>query len=160
MSAVFHYAPWGYLPAIVQSGYLKPSNAGAAGEHPMLWFSSHQHWEPTAGKTWRSASGTVGMMSFRQQLARAGCIRFGLPAADPRLLTWKAACLAAGTPRDDRRAMERAGKKRGGDPGQWFAIATPVPLSELRLEVFIDGKWMPANADEMAEAWTEQRGAE
>lgn len=83
-----------------------------------------------------------------------------MPAADPRLLTWKAACLAAGTPRDDRRAMERAGKKRGGDPGQWFAIATPVPLSELRLEVFIDGKWMPANADEMAEAWTEQRGAE
>jgi len=153
MSSVFHYAPWAYLPAMVQAGQLVPSNSGASNEKPMLWFSANQQWEPTAGK----ASGQIAMMTFKQQLAVGGCIRFGLPATDSRLMSWKAACTVAGTGRDERRAMERAGKKRGADPSQWFAIAESVPLDQLLLEVFVDNAWHPADPGEMAQIWTERR---
>jgi hypothetical protein len=157
MTRVFHYAPWAYLPQIVTSGALLPNNAGAEVEVPLLWFSANQQWEPTAGKTWKAEG--ILMMTFRQQLQRAGCIRFGLPAADMRLLCWKDACAVAGIPREARRNLERSGKKRGAEPSHWFAIAQPMPLTELDLEVFGEEAWQPADPSEMAEVWTKCRSS-
>ena len=97
MKAVYHYAPWAYLPSMVEAGCLRPSNAGAEGEAALLWFSAHQHWEPTATKLLMRRDGASRLMTFAEQLASFGCIRFRLAADDPRLMTWKAACAVAGT---------------------------------------------------------------
>lgn len=155
---VFHYAPWAILPAIVASGSLRPSNAGALAEQPLLWFSANQVWEPTATKMIRAKDGTVSQLSFDEQLARLGCIRFGLGASDARLLNWKSACTAAGTPRDQRRALERSGRKRGADHAHWFAVAGPVVLGDLAFHVFAEKAWHAADPGEMAEVWTRVRG--
>ena len=147
---VFHYAPWAYLPKMVASGCLRASNAGAPRELPLIWFSLNQQWEPTATKT----SGGFRRLTFQEQLVTVGCIRFGLAYDDPRLMPWKRACATAGTRREDRRSLEKVGKRVGGDPEHWFAIAGDVPLSDLDLEIFGDGSWRHANPIEMADVWT------
>lgn len=144
------------MPAIVQAGHLRPGSSGVSIERPMLWFSANQVWEPTAGKAWRGKDGRLSKaMTFREQQSTVGCVRFGLASRDLRLIEWRDACAVAGIPRDDRRRMERNGQKAGGDPSQWMAVAGAVELSDLSFEVFGDGAWHYANADEMAHVWDE-----
>lgn len=154
---VWHYAPWGRLPAIVESRALRCSNAGAPNEQPMLWFSAHQEWEPTATKMVKTATG-FRPLSFLQQVERFGCIRFGLVASDFRLNNWEEACALAGTPRAAVRALERAGKARGASPAQWFGSAVPIALDDLRFQVWV-GQWLDAAPMEMANAWTKMHSA-
>ena len=154
---VWHYAPWAYLPSMVESGALRGSNAGAAGENPMLWFSANQQWEPTAAKAVRNNAGLITQMTFQQQVTRVGCIRFGLPAADVRLLNWKQACAAANTPKESRRAMEKVGKKQGSNPDHWFATVSGVSLSELHFQVWLNG-WKDATSpQDMAAVWVKHQ---
>ena len=159
MNMVWHYAPWAYLNAMVESGALRGSNAGAPGEVEMLWFSANQHWEPTATKMITNTAGATVFMTFKQQVHIAGCIRFGIAAADFRLLNWKDACAAAGTSRDARRSMEKVGKKQGATPSHWFATAATIPLEELKFQVFI-GDWHDAECSkDMAAVWTNRQAA-
>jgi hypothetical protein len=158
MKMVWHYAPWAYLSEMVESGALRGSNTGALGEKSMLWFSANQKWEPTATKMLRKKNGATVQMTFKQQLQEAGCIRFGIAADDSRLLNWNDACAYAGTPRETRRALERAGKKKGADPAHWFATAVTIPLAELKLHIFLDGRWLPAECSKaMADVWTNRQ---
>jgi hypothetical protein len=145
MKLIWHYAPWAYLPAMVKSGALRGSSAGAAGEALMLWFSANQQWEPNATKMLKKNSGQVVQMTFKQQVAQFGCIRFGIAADDYRLLNWKDACAAAGTPRESRRVLEKVGKKAGAGPAHWFATAATIPLAELNFQVWLDG-WKDATS--------------
>jgi hypothetical protein len=145
------------LPKIVDAGHLAPCNAGAPGELPMLWFSSHPFWEPTATKMVMNDRGTFFQLTFRQQVEDIGCIRFALAADDPRLMDWKRACAVAGTPREQRRAMARVGRKKQADPAQWFGCSVPIPLSDLTLEVFI-GKWRRTDPAEVANDWAHRSG--
>ena len=154
---LWHYAPWEYLGEIITSGCLKVSNAGASRERPLLWFSTNQHWEPTATKFLRTAEGLV-KLTFDEQAAYYGCIRFGLMDPDTRLLHWRDACRAAGTPRQLRRKLERAGTELGANPSHWFAVATNVPLGDLLFQVWLgEMGWRNANAAEMASIWAEHR---
>jgi len=157
---VWHYAPWAYLPRIVEAGELRPGNAAAEAEVPMLWFSAHPFWEPTATKGIASSTGAMRAMTFREQVERVGCIRFGLLAADARLIEWKRACVVAGTPRETRRAMERVGRKKGANPLHWFACAVAIALPELTFQVLLEGAWRDTTgAADMAKVWTDTRGA-
>jgi hypothetical protein len=158
MAMVWHYAPWAYLPAMVEYGALKGSNAGAQNEVAMLWFSANQQWEPTATKLISVAGGWV-QMSFEQQAQRFGCVRFGMAADDFRLLDWASACKVAGTQREHRRALERAGKKQGAKPAHWFATIADVPLSELHFQVWAN-RWCNATSlQDMSESWTASRNS-
>ncbi len=89
-------------------------------------------------------------LSFAQQVEHVGCIRFGMPADDPRLLNWKAACTAAGTPRDVRRALEKVGEKMGGSSAHWFATIATVPINELSFQVWINGWFDATSPQDMA----------
>lgn len=160
MNIVWHYAPWAHLPAIVESGVLRGSNAGADGEHPMLWFSANQHCEPTAIKM-VNKQGQLVQLTFEQQVEIFGFIRFGLPANDCRLLNWKDSCAAAGTPRETQRKLEKVGKRRGGNPFHWFAVSSEIRLGDLLFQIWIDGKWHPASGEikEYADAWRNRNAA-
>ena len=161
MNMVWHYAPWAHLSAIVESGALRGSNAGADGERPMLWFSANQQWEPTATKMAVDMQGNLAQLTFKQQSEKFGCIRFGLPASDCRLMSWKDSCAMAGTPRETRRTLEKVGKRRGGNPSHWFAVSSEIRLNELHFQVWIDGQWHPAHGEieEYAEAWRDRIAA-
>lgn len=156
MKKVYHYAPWAFLAQIVDSGELRPSNAGAPTERPMLWFSAHPHWEPTATKPVIRAS-KLCHVTFDEQVGRLGCMRFALSAADARLMKWNAACKAAGTPRDIQRKLEAVGKRMGATPAHWFATACSIPLPELQFQVFV-GHWADAEANSaMAQVWKDHQ---
>jgi hypothetical protein len=155
---VWHYAPWAYLPAIVESGVLQASNAGAENEQPMLWFSANQQWEPTATKMITTKGGSLAPQTFKQQAVRLGCIRFGLAANDLRLLKWTDACITAGTPRKQRRKMENVGRRMGGNPAHWFASAESISLPELHFQVWHDAWCDTTSPQDMAAVWTEVRG--
>jgi len=152
MNKVWHYTVWAYLPEIVKWGELFPSNAGAPGEKPALWFSAHQCWEPTATKAAISRAGKLIHLSLDEQLQHGGGIRFGLRRDDTRLLDWRAACKAIGTPARMRTALERTGRKQGGNPAHWFATTAAIPLSQLQLQVWRDG-WNDAVANEAVGEW-------
>ena len=160
MNTVWHYAPWAHLPKIVESGVLRGSNAGADGERPMLWFSANQQWEPTATKMIHMQGKSV-QLTFNQQVEKFGCVRFGLPGNDFRLLNWKNSCATAGTPRETRRTLEKVGKMRGGNPAHWFAVSSEIPLGDLLFQIWIDGQWHPAPGEikEYADAWRNRNTA-
>lgn len=142
MTLVYHYTSVSqHLPLILDSGDLRPSNAGGLENEPaLLWFSRNRSWEATAGKAVMHR-GKLKLLSMRQQHESFGCARFGLPAHDPRLMEWRDACQYAGICRDERRVMERNGKKRGGTSADWLACATPIPLSVLTCEIFNGSTW-------------------
>lgn len=156
MSIVWHYAPWAYLSAMVESGALRGSNASAAGEVPMLWFSANEQWEPTATKFIRNNAGAAVPMTFKQQVQMTGCIRFGMAADDCRLLNWKAACNYAGTPRHTRLELELVGIQAGADPAHWFATAETIPLKELHFQVWANGWHDATSPQDMATVWTDR----
>ncbi|RCV90489.1 hypothetical protein DU505_06015 [Billgrantia montanilacus] len=137
---LYHYtSERQHLPKILASGVLR-GRADNDQERPLVWFSSHPFWEPTATKP-RWLGGLLANQTFEQYREMAGCARFALPADDRRLMDWRKACKFAGIPKRDRWAMEETGIKAGGNPKQWFAMAETVPLSELRLERLSGDKW-------------------
>lgn len=140
---------------MVGSGILKRSNAGSPAENPMLWFSANQMWEPTATKILIGRAGKITRMTQNEQHAVFGCIRFGLPIDDLRLMKWKDACTAAGTPREKRRALEKSGRKQNADPAHWFAASVDVAILGLRFQVLLD-TWRDADPREMVEVWADR----
>ncbi|WP_213662108.1 hypothetical protein [Stutzerimonas stutzeri] len=134
-----------HLPLILASGELLPSNAGAEHEPPLLWFSRAQRWEATATKIVQGPTG-LRLMTFREQLAALGCVRFSLPADDPRLMAWADACKYAGMSSTTRRKLEAIGRKRGGSPADWMAVAGAVPLADVRLQRFDGSAWVELEA--------------
>lgn len=142
---VWHYTPVTYLEDIQAHGALKPSNAGAPNETPLLWFSTNQRIEATALKAVRNDAGGVKVLTFAEQLEFCGCARFGLSKDDPRLMTWRNACDFVGMSFTTRRKMERVGTQRGGNPLHWLAVASEVPLSDMVAQVYVDG-WKPLDS--------------
>lgn len=153
---VFHYTAWEKLPAIVETGELRPSNAAAETERPLLWFSANQRWEPTATKFLETAEG-IRRLTFEEQESHFGCVRFGLSANDRRIRSWKAACEYAGTSQSDRKALERAGQRLNARCADWFAVSTSIPFEYLTFEVWMNECWHPADATEMAAVWLDAR---
>lgn len=139
MNYLWHYAPATKLPLIEALGALRPSNVGAPDELAMLWFSAHQQWEPTATKMVMGPNEMPVQLTFAQQVQVMGCVRFGLPAIDVRLLNWKNACAVAGTSRRLRQALEKYGRQQGANPLHWFATKESVLLSELRVQSWCNG---------------------
>jgi hypothetical protein len=141
---------------MVETGALRGSNAGAADEVAMLWFSANQKWEPTATKVMSTPQGVVPL-TFKQQVEKFGAIRFGLATNDSRLMDWSASCAAAGMSNDERKVLEARGRLKGANPAHWFATAHAIPLAELHFQVWT-GRWSDATSpQDMATAWTEAR---
>lgn len=140
---LWHYSPGTYVPKIFESGLLKPSNAGAPTERPVLWFSENQVWEPTAGKLLVNKFGqVVRSMAFTEQVERSGCVRYGIDSNDIRLLGWKAAAGQAGMSRDVRRELEKKGKSLGANPMHWWGTLFSIEIDELCFEYWNGVAWI------------------
>jgi hypothetical protein len=144
MTLVYHYTSVSqHLQLILDSGELRPSNAGGSENEPaLLWFSRNRIWEPTAGKAVLH-HGKIKLLNMRQQHESYGCARFGIAGDDPRLMEWREACQYAGIGRDERRAMERSGKKRGGDSSDWLAVSSTISVFTPTCDIFNGTAWEP-----------------
>lgn len=139
---VYHYTTeQHHLPLILTAGELRPSNAGAEHELPLLWFSRATRWEATATKMVMAPNGPR-LLTFKEQLSAFGCARFSLRADDSRLLNWVDACKAAGMSSTTRRKLEVVGRKRGGSPSDWVAVRGAVSLADVRLQRFDGSAWV------------------
>lgn len=139
MRRLHHYSALTRLPQMLNSGHLLPIMNGHV-EAPLVWFSAHPFWEPTATKPCRTDNALVNL-KFWEYRDLFGCIRFALPADDSRLMTWREVCQQAGLSRVDRRKLEAAARKRGGDPKQWFAVPAAIPLADMSLEILSINEW-------------------
>ncbi|MCE5362511.1 hypothetical protein [Pseudomonas anguilliseptica] len=139
---VYHYTTeHHHLPLILADGELLPSNAGAENETPLLWFSRASRWEATATKMVTAPNGPR-LLTFKEQLSTFGCVRFSLPADDPRLMNWADACKTAGMSSTTRRKLETVGRKRGGSPSDWVATLSAVSLADVRIQRFDGTAWV------------------
>ena len=139
---VYHYTTeQHHLPLILTAGELRPSNAGAEHETPLLWFSRATRWEATATKMIQGPNG-LRLLTFKEQLSVFGCARFSLRADDSRLLHWVDACKAVGMSSTTRRKLETVGRKRGGSPSDWVALRGAVSLADVRLQRYDGSAWV------------------
>lgn len=96
-------------------------------------------------------------MTRQEQKATFGCIRFGLPAADPRLAGWTEACRLARIGYTKRRKIEDAARRIGANPADWLGSAEGIPLVGLRFQVLLE-VWSEGDMSALARLWTEKRG--
>lgn len=150
---VWHYSKLDFLDSIEASGELQPRSEAESQPHakksgfkvsqtPLIWFSSDQQWEALCVQTCAGLNkrGVTWQMLAEEQTA----IRFGISPNDPRLLDWKATCNASYSNRKERRNMENLAihaKKAGSDATKWFTSPVPIPLKDLRLQVWVFGSW-------------------
>lgn len=165
---LYHYTIGPKMPLISQSGELRPFGFGRATnlrEKAVLWWSSHEQWEPTATKVISLDGGASYERPSLETLHDiAGCYRFRLDLRNPvgihtagvKLLPWTRLPLVARIAGQDVQQMIATGLRLGAVPSQWWGCLDAVPLQLevsglLRVDAFQDdGTWRPLTG--MAEA--------
>lgn len=160
---LFHYTVGPKLPLILHSGALLPTGFGLAlskKERPVLWWSAHPHWEPTATKILSLNGGQAFRRPGLEELAMAvGAFRFRM-TRDTRTAKFHAWPQIAQRAHIDARevsGMVKHGLDLGARPRDWYGVLEPVPLvvadePELPLEMLSDGLWAPVSGGLQAAA--------
>jgi len=127
---VWHYTTGENFIKIVEDGFLKPTSIGIKGkEKPILWFSSHPYFEPTACKA-KIINGSIQRLTMKETfIAGGGLVRLGMPLSS--LTRWPQLHRDALMPRKIARILERSGKEQGAKPSQWYGlIDIPLDIGE------------------------------
>lgn len=135
----WHYTIGERLPAIFESGELRPSDHYIKkGEKPILWFSTNPHFEPTALKGGLSADGSYRGLSVKEtEQEGGGLFRFGVSL--DRVTSWPRIGSLAGMKTKIKKSLEVVGIRQGASPRQWYGSLDPIPIHEMRLEWLSDG---------------------
>lgn len=142
----YHYTIGDYFRPIIESGFLDPARSVTQGqglrERPILWFSTHPIWEPTACKAY-SSNGHIRTLSMAETIEKGhGGIRFGCPVS--RLHSWSTGKLRskARMSKDVAKALRLSGIEQGATPEFWYGSLSKVSLSGLTVEVInSDMQW-------------------
>jgi len=130
---VWHYTTGDLHTLIMESGLLLPSTGNLMPfELPILWFSEHPFYEPTATKEclqdgeWRN-------MSVEEMYSIAGGLyRFGFPKAN--LLRGNALRAAARMPLMIWKMLEKLALLEGACPWHWWGTTQCLPVDVLVVE--------------------------
>ncbi|QTD44221.1 hypothetical protein [Ottowia testudinis] len=134
----WHYTTGDKFKHIAACGYLMPTAVGIpAGERPLLWFSLHPRFEPTARKGILDADGVQRAATLTEMMTHAGgLVRFGVP---PRgLLTGQTLRRAARIKREDWAMLDKTARDAGANSAQWFGSLDPIAISACAVEVMND----------------------
>src|SRR5437867_969614 len=116
---VWHYTVGRYARKIEATQLLLPATNGVPEhERPVVWFSARQDFEPTARKLWKQADAVFSLTKVETAELGGGLVRYGLPRESA--LRWPALCRAAGIRTGQQRRLERAGRRQGADPIDWY----------------------------------------
>lgn len=145
----WHYTTGTKFKQIVESGYLDPKKtATPPNEKPILWFSKHQYFEPTAQKAVRLPNGQIenlGMMGTYEM--GGGLIRFGYPIA--KLTEYKKLCRQAGVAMLDVLSLERVGVSQGAKPTDWMGTLKKIDIQDCIIEVLSGDAWVNVKGGEV-----------
>lgn len=146
MKNLYHYTNEYKARAIIDSGHLIPTGQPATPrEKPVLWFSTHPFYEPTAIKP-LVMGGELVEVSLEVYREMFTLYRFWLVPGYP-VSSWDRTCKLAKTPSKLRKAMEIKGRRQGGNPKQWFGTLEPVTLDNVVEEILVGDVWEPWNRE-------------
>lgn len=130
----WHYTTGEIFLKIVETRMLLPTGIGTLPpEKPIVWFSKHPFFEPTAIKTIQD-HGQVRRASLREmfELGR-GLVRFGYPAF--RLLPWVELRKKAQIPVQLWGSLETVARQQGADPAHWWGTTQGLGVDSLVVDV-------------------------
>jgi hypothetical protein len=135
----WHYTISDRAQGIISTGQLNLATVGVRPpERPVVWFTRHQHWEPTANKLAVLRDGTMRTLTTQEMFNEIGgeLYRFGIDPA--RLLPWAVLKRRARISSRVQRDLLRQAKAIGSDHTLWLGSLEPIPLSDLTVQ-----KWNP-----------------
>lgn len=141
----YHYTTAQKYELIKQSGLLLPADIGVLPpELPILWFSTHPRYEPSALKPLGDEYGNViRMLTVKELHERAGgLVRFGISVANLKRgeELRKAARMSATV----WRKLEKSGKKMKANPSDWLGHVGSMDIQEVTIEVMDENMvWRP-----------------
>ena len=134
---VWHYTTGEKFKLIVESGLLLTASIGVyPPEKPILWFSSHPYFEPTAIKNYE-LNGKIRRLSLPElfKLGRGLC-RFGYQKK--LLLSGQALRADARMPLKIWKRLEQVALEQGSHSRYWWGITECLPIGNLVIEVMAD----------------------
>lgn len=137
----WHYTTGDCARGILSDGVIRPATAFVpAGEIPIVWFSTHPTWEPTARKAVTSGNNII-VLSAEDTMRRCnGGWRFGLPT-DQLIYFRKLTALCRMT-RQEAKRLEAEGKRQGANPADWWGTTEPVSAARCIVQEFAGGSWI------------------
>ncbi len=156
----WHYTKGVHLQKIIEDGELRPATEGVSrSEKPIIWFSTNQRWEPTAGiGTIENGKLRTATMEETAEVA-GGLARIGVDTDETDLLDWRELKELSGMSSQTAQALYRAAIGSGARPGEWLGRFSPVAQDEwVAVDVFRDGDWarvFPATGEQIKE-WSEE----
>lgn len=141
----WHYTTGHKAEQIIASGMLMPASAYiGASEKPVVWFSMHPYFEPTARKALVGREGT-STASLEEMIDHGGGLfRFG--TAPRTLLCGEALARKARINSFTWASLKRIGREQGADPSLWFGHIGALPIDGLTFERLdsLDSVWRSA----------------
>ena len=140
----WHYTTGQKYELIKQTGILLPADIGVKPpEQPILWFSTHPKYEPSAMKPIKDANGNFIRLTLDElRDIGGGLYRLGYPinqlkcgenlrkAAKMSSIWW--------------RRLAKGGANLKADPADWWGHIGSLPLSEVTVETMDSNKrWIP-----------------
>jgi hypothetical protein len=146
---IFHFTTGLKLRSIINSGHILPTTAKIEPhEKPVAWFSTQDHWEPTATKV--PIPGMQGQIATAK--AQGGLVRITVPGTCAPYI-FPQLPLIAGTKPSVCIGLLLAGLELGSDPDTWRFTPTPVPTAMFREVEFYDfanDSWLAIDLAELA----------
>jgi hypothetical protein len=114
----WHYTTGEKFIQIIESGYLQPTSIGVSyQEKPILWFSTHEFWEPTACKAIITNGERITLSMDETRELGGGLVRFGVYLN--QLQPWDKLKKKARIPIDTAKSLELVAVKQCAKPSQW-----------------------------------------
>lgn len=133
----WHYTTGEKLLLIQRSGKLKTTAIGTSyPERPVLWFSTHPEFEPTAQKLLHGLGPVRRATVIELRKYAKGLFRFGISRS--KLVPWRELVINARMSRTVARKLEERGRECGAYPGQWFGSFNDIACDQLILEKMDD----------------------
>lgn len=143
----WHYTTGEKYELIKKSGLLLPADFGVCEpERPILWFSTHPKFEPTAMKPLRSAQSFVRMLTLEELREMAGgLVRFGCPVS--RLKFGDNLRREAKMKSKIWRGLAKAATKINASQSDWWGHVGTMDIADLTVELMSNRMtWIPEDA--------------
>lgn len=141
----WHYTTGDKYELIKKSGLLLPSDIGVSEpERPILWFSTHPKFEPTAMKPLLNlAGGFIRMLSLEELREMAGgLVRFRCPVS--QLKFGENLRKEAKMKSKMWRGLAKAAEKVNASQSDWWGHVGTMEIAELTVEVMSNRmRWLP-----------------
>jgi hypothetical protein len=143
----WHYTTGRKFQHITASGMLIPGGIEVESTGtPVLWFSRHQHWEPTAGDECHEAGQPPRRLTMRETyMASGGLVRYGCELK--RLFVGELLRRKARLTHELWAELYAVGKLQQAYPAAWCGSVESIPVDGLVVHVMSDSfKWQRHDA--------------